>query len=139
MKTLEQAIEIHDQFRKDSSMSIDDRFGVRLAEFLPKEDLHRIGLTLKEGAEWTPKPFTEENVLAQLKADVEFGWQKACDHRGISSNLMFDVVRAWCKVLDNEFADWDEESYGDYGTPLFLSVSKKYGFGLNAEDFILGD
>lgn len=134
MKTLEQVLANHNKDIQGTSMMLDDRLGVRLCQFLTEEQAKTIGFTVKEGCTWAPPiPFTEENVLKQLKKDVEFGWEKACDHRGISANLMYDVVLGWCKILENEFADWDD--YGSYGTPLFLAVSKKYGFGIDESEF----
>jgi hypothetical protein len=134
MKTLKQVLAEHNDAIKDSFLSIQDRLGIRLCQFLTEEQAKTIGFECKEGATWEPPiPFTEENVLKQLKQDVEFGWEKACGHRGISANLMYDVVLGWCKILENEFADWDD--YEPYGTPLFLAVSTKYGFGLDETDF----
>ena len=68
--------------------------------------------------------------MEQLKADVEFGWEKACDERGISANLMFEVVRSWCKVLEDGLENWNELNYGPYGKPLFIAVANKYGWSL---------
>lgn len=135
MKTLEQVLKEHNDAIKNSVLSIQDRLGVRLCQFLTEEQAKTIGFEVKEGATWKPPiPFTEKNVLKQLEEDVKFGWEKACNHRGISANLMYDVVIGWCKILENEFADWDD--YAPYGTPLFIAVSKKYGFGVNETDFI---
>ena len=47
---------------------------------------------------------------------------------GISSNLMYEVVKSWCKVLENEFACFNK--YNSYGKPLFRAVAKKYGWEL---------
>jgi hypothetical protein len=41
---------------------------------------------------------------------------------------MYDVVRSWCKVLENEFANFD--NYYDYGKPLFKAVAEKYNWTL---------
>ena len=46
---------------------------------------------------------------------------------------MYEVVLGWCKILENEFAGWDD--YAPYGTPLFIAVSKKYGFGIDETEF----
>ena len=123
MKTLEQVLANHEKDIQGTTMMFDDRLGIRLCQFLTEEQAKTIGFTVKEGCTWTPPiPFTEENVLKQLKKDVEFGWEKACGHRGISANMMYDVVLAWCQILENEFATWDD--YAPYGTPLFIAVSK---------------
>ena len=76
------------------------------------------------------------NVLKQLKEDVEFGYEKAVNERGISSSLMYMVVLDWCKVLDNEFSNWTANDYGDYGKPLFIAVANKYGWTLPSEQEI---
>jgi len=111
---------------------IDDRFGRRLCQFLTEEQGLQIGFRAADGYKWEqPKEWTEENVLAQLKQDVEFGWEKACDERGISSELMYDTCKAWCKVLENGLEDFDE--YGSYGKPLFKVLAHKYGWELPDE------
>ena len=134
MKTLEQVLTTHNDTIKDSALKYVDRLGFRLCQFLTEEQAKSIGFECEKGATWEqPIPFTEENVLKQLKKDVEFGWEKACNHRGISSELMYEVVLGWCKILENEFADWDD--YAPYGTPLFIAVSKKYGFDINETGF----
>ena len=135
MKTLEQVLAGHNDAVKDSALVLQDRLGIRLCQFLTEEQAKTIGFGCQEGATWKPPiPFTEENVLKQLKEDVEFGWEKACGHRGISSELMYDVVLGWCKILENEFADWDD--YAPDGTPLFIAVSKRYGFGIDETEFV---
>lgn len=134
MKTLEQVLAGHNDAVKNSALAIQDRLGIRICQFLTEEQAKTIGFECKDGATWKPPiPFTEENVLKQLKKDVKFGWEKACDHRGISSELMYEVVLGWCEILENEFADWDD--YSPYGTPLFIAVSKKYGFGIDETEF----
>ena len=65
-----------------------------------------------------------KNIIEQLKEDVRFGWEKACEGRGLSANLMYEVVKTWCKVLENEYEDFDD--YAPYGKPLFKAVAQKY-------------
>ncbi len=119
----------------DFETYIDDRFGARFVDFLPYEEWKDYGFSIREGCEppTEPKEWTEENVLAQLKKDVEFGWEKACDERGISSSLMYEVCKSWCKVLENEFADF--EDYSPYGKPLFFKLSQHYGWELPREEY----
>lgn len=78
MKTLNETI--------TKTMPYDDRFGSRLAKFLTEEQLEKIGFKY-DGDE--PKEWTRENILEQLKSDVEFGFEKALDQRGISASLMW--------------------------------------------------
>ena len=97
MKTLN---EILDNY-KDYAVVLDDRFGSRLAKFLTEEQLEKIGFKY-DGDEPYPEPkeWTRGNILEQLKSDVEFGFEKALDQRGISASLMFYVVLRWNQVLE---------------------------------------
>ena len=118
---------------KDLQTFLDDRFGRRFAEFLSVEQMKQIGIELKDEYKAThiPKVWSEENVLAQLKEDVEFGIEKATNHRAISANLMFDVCKSWCVILENGL---EKTEYGWYGDKLFKAIDEKYGFGLVQED-----
>ena len=127
MKTIKEVLDNY----KDYEVFLDDRFGVRLCQFLTIKQMKKLGFEYsnqQQASAHQPKQWTEINILTQLKEDVEFGWEKACDERGISSNLMYEVVKSWCKVLENEFADFEE--YEPYGKPLFKAVAKKYGWEL---------
>ena len=132
MKTIEDILNNYEEYETP----IDYRFGKRFAEFLSADQVEKLGFQFKNEEvkkKHKPIPFTEENILKQLKEDVGFGWEKACDERGISSSLMYEVVLAWCKVLENDFADWtgkSEEQYKPYGKPLFKAVAQKYGWKL---------
>lgn len=128
MKTINEILENYEKYET----FMDDRFGKRLCSFLTIEQMDKIGFALNdENKDYKPKEWTEENILSQLKEDVEFGWEKACDERGISSSLMYEVVKSWCKVLENGLEDYD--GYNPYGKPLFKAVANKYGWDL--EDF----
>lgn len=128
MKTIEEILANY----KDYETFLGDRFGRRFSDFLTEEQAAGIGWHAAEGHEWPePKEWTEENVLAQLKKDVEFGWSKACDERGISSELMYDVCKAWCRVLENGYEDFD--AYGQYGKPLFKALAHEYQWDLPDE------
>lgn len=123
MKTIDEIIENYSEYE----VFLDDRFGVRLCDFLTAEQAGKIGYKFKEeyAKEHKPKEWTEENVLKQLEEDIEFGWEKCQAERGISSELMTEVVRKWCKVLENGLEDID---YGWYGDNVFKTVDKKYSF-----------
>lgn len=125
MKKISEILENYDEY----ATYLDDRFGKRLCSFLTIEQMKEIGFALNdENKDYKPKEWTEENILSQLKEDVEFGWEKACAERGISSSLMYEVVKSWCKVLENGLEEFDE--YDAYGEPLFQAVADKYGWDL---------
>ena len=121
MKTLDFIIQ---NYKSDS---LDGRDLNRLAQFIPKVSLPLLGLSLKDDSvEWNPKEFTRENVLEQLKSDVEFGFEKALNKRGISAGLMYEVVSMWNWILEEGLEDFDD--YAQYGLPLFKATAVKYGF-----------
>jgi len=122
MKTLEQVISAY------KSQTLDDRDLMRLAAFVPNDQLHLLGLEYKGEGEREVLPFTRGNVLAQLKEDVAFAFEKALDRRGISSQLMFECVRMWNWVLEEGLEDWDSDNYAMYGLPLYKATALKYGF-----------
>lgn len=128
MKTIQDIINNYEQYET----FLDDRFGKRLCNFLTIEQAKQIGFIFEEGHQYNhiPKEWNEANIIEQLTKDVQFGWEKACDERGISASLMYYVVKTWCQVLENEFADFDDANYYPYGKPLFKAVAKKYNIYL---------
>ena len=74
------------------------------------------------------KPLTRENILAQLKEDVAFGFEKALNRRGLSSSAMFGVVMMWNWILEEGLENFDRDNYAMYGLPLFKATAIKYGF-----------
>lgn len=113
---------------KEYGVSLEDRFAVRFADFLTVEQMEKMGVSFRDpeaAKKHVPKEWTEENVLEQLRQDVDFGFEKALNQRGISASLMYEVVKSWCKVLENGL---DSIDYPMYGLPLFKAVAVKYGF-----------
>ena len=125
MKTLE-------QIKEYKFECIDGRDRHRLMDFIPEDQLHHIGLSLKDEykGKHKHKKLTKQNILRQLKGDVAFGFQKAHDERGISSGLMYEVVKMWNWILEDGLEDFDD--YGHYGLALFRVTAEKYGF--NSEE-----
>lgn len=113
---------------KYKSVSMDGRDLTRLAKFMSINQLGLLGMSVKEEYKETYKPleYTEEAVLAELKGDVEFGFTKALNQRGLSASAMNSVVRMWLWVLEDDLAD--DEEYAQYGLPLLKKVAVKYGF-----------
>lgn len=129
MKTLEQVISDY------KSQVLDGRDLTRLAVFVPNDQLHLLGLEYLNETQGNigravreVLPFTRENVLAQLKEDVAFAFEKALNRRGISSRFMFECVRMWNWVLEEGLEDWSFDNYAMYGLPLYKATALKYGF-----------
>ena len=124
MKTLQQVKELY------TSQTLDGRDLNRLAQFIPESELKDFGLELKEEYIGTHKhiEFTKENILLQLQKDVAFGFEKALNRRGLSSEAMFDVVKMWNWILEDGLEDWSDDNYAMYGLPLFKATALQYGF-----------
>jgi len=133
MKTLEQLAELAQQ-QAFQSNCLDGRDFSRLAMFVPYDMLDKFGIEpnddYKDPEKWnaTIKPFTRENILKQLESDVDFGFEKALNKRGISSGFMFEVVKMWNWILEEGLEDWSDDNYAMYGLPLFKATAVKYGF-----------
>lgn len=123
MKTFE-------QIKSYKSQAIDGRDMHRLMAFIPEPELHFFGITLKD--EWIGKhthiELNKENILIQLKKDVEFGFEKALNQRGISASCMFHVVKMWNWILEEGLENFDDDNYAQYGLPLLKATALKYGF-----------
>lgn len=115
-----------DEFEEDTFL--DRRFTKRFIDFLPLNEWEKFGFSYTGTEEFAPKEWTEENILLQLKEDVQFGYSKAIGERGISSELMAMVVNAWCKVLQNELNLNGND--GCYHIKQFTTVAKHYGWEL---------
>ena len=130
MKSLEYVKENYSKLERDKFLQ-DKRWTKRFLEFIPVEEWGDYGFSNR--ADTTPElvEWTEENVLKQLRKDVEFAIEKAINHRGISASLMHDVLASWCEVLENGLED---TSYGWYGDKLIKDIDALYDFGLVNED-----
>lgn len=114
---------------KLKSECLDSRDFARLCNYLTFEEAKNAGILKDDatGEEWGEvEEYTKENILKQLKKDVAFGFEKALDFRGISSGLMYEVVKMWMYILEDELSEFDE--YAMYGLPLFKAIALKYGF-----------
>lgn len=129
MKTLKDFLETFEP------EALDGRDAGRLAMFMTTEQLiEKFGSenlnpeVLNPDNQRTVIEWTRENILAQLKDDVEFAFNKALGQRGISSSCMFAVVKMWCNALEEGLENFSDSDYSYYGLPLFKAVAVKYGF-----------
>lgn len=113
------------------SACLDGRDFGRLADFFPPKDLGLFGFELKDGvdpSEFKVAQFDEATIKNKLEGDLCFAFEKALNKRGISASLMFEVVRMWLWVLEDELQTWPENEYAHYGLPFLKAVALKYGF-----------
>jgi hypothetical protein len=124
MLTREQALKAIEGGRE--SQCLDGRDYSRLTDFFPVSDYKALGFSLKEGAEIPViRDWTEEEIKKQLAKDVAFGFEKALNKRGISASFMYEVVKMWMWVLEDELQY--SEDYAQYGLPFLKAVAVKYG------------
>lgn len=113
---------------------LDSRWTKRILDFLPYEEWEKYGFKPSENFDpstYKPKEWTEENLMDQLKKDVDFAIDKATNHRGISAGLMNDVLMSWCIVLENGL---ENTEYGYYGDKLIKALNEKYNLGYNMDE-----
>lgn len=109
------------------SKCLDGRDFSRLADFFPVSDLEVFGFTLKEGTDPpAPTPWTEEAVRDQLARDLEFAFEKAHGQRGLSAGFMYEVIKMWMWVLEDDLQNFSDDNYRPYGVPLLRLVAQKY-------------
>lgn len=130
MLSLEYVKEHLDEIERDTVL--DRRFTRRFLDYLPVEEYEKYGFEYTGDSPYEPEEWTEENVMKKFKRDVEFGIEKATNHRGISSELMTMVCASWLDVLEDK--DIDRDLYGWYGCDLFKAIDEKYKFGFVKED-----
>ena len=121
MKTLEQVLEY-------KSETLDGRDLTRLADFIPEEHLEKLGIGIKDEYKGQHKhiDLTKENILERLESDLEFGFTKALNQRGLSAGAMCEVVKMWNWILEEGLENFDD--YAMYGLPVFKATAIKYGF-----------
>jgi len=110
------------------SNTLDGRDMSRLSRFIPVSEWGKLGLVVKEGvdpATILTVPMTREILLAQLAQDLDFGFEKALNKRGLSAGMMYEVVKMWMWVLEDDLQHSD--LYAQYGLPFFKAVALKYG------------
>lgn len=130
MKTLEETVAWFETVAVYEKC-IDGRDANRLCSFLPVADWGKVGMKLADGVDpGAALPWTEEQILVQLKNDNEFGFEKALGKRGISSGLMHTCVRMWLWVLEHPLyaQSEDDKMYPQYGLPLFKATALAFGW-----------
>lgn len=84
----------------------------------------------------TAASLTEESVLAEAKEYLDFAFEKASGHRGLSASRSVIKLREWMWILGYddvvEFAD-DPKNYPYYGVPILKRVAQTLGVEIPEE------
>lgn len=124
MKTVEELL-------KYEFKCMDNRDKERIVDFCTVEQLKKIGVILIPAYEKEHKPITmtKELVLEQFKRDALLGQEKALNQRGVSSAMMYQVIRMWLWILEDPLYEvYNCDTYHNYGLELFERVIDKYVF-----------
>lgn len=117
------------QFLKEyKSKALDNRDISRISQWLTDEELKSLGFKRTDSEEFVPLEWTEETMLKQLEKDVEFGFEKALNRRGISASLMSNVIMMWVYILEPDIDVDGERDYPMHGLPILKKVAVHYGF-----------
>jgi hypothetical protein len=79
----------------------------------------------------TQLPLAREAIVEQMRVYMEFAWEKALNHRGISADRSVTKMAMWLWILGDDdavrFAK-DQDNYPNYGAPVLKYVCERYGF-----------
>ena len=137
MKTQEEIVK-HIEEIKD-----EDFFGFMTGVLVYHLDFEHAKPYLKEDVEaddWTPDSLDHNEVINQMAEYMEFAWDKARNHRGLSSGRSVQKMQAWLWLLGDDetiaFAK-DDSNYPSYGAPILKKICEKYDFPIpEGEDVV---
>ena len=110
---------------------LDSRDYSRLLCFFPASDWGHFGFEFPTSAPPEPPPWELATIVERMKHDVEFAFEKALNRRGISAGFMYEVVKMWLWILQED--ELAKIEYPMYGLPLYKAVAEKYGFPVPEE------
>ncbi len=89
-----------------------------------KKDMDPVSL-----AGWEPPDLTREGVIKDTLEYLDFAFEKAINHRGISASRSVEHMQAYLWLLgDNDLLAYaeNEKNYTCYGVPILKAISEKY-------------
>lgn len=125
LRTEEEILQRARQTAKESCFG----FGISdLCVYLPWS-LAREFYNPKAEVEWEQRELTREAVIEQMLEYLDFAFDKALDHRGLSASRSIEHMRSWLWLLgDNELLEFADRSssYPNYGVPILKRIAIKY-------------
>lgn len=87
--------------------------------------------------QWKPHSQEQDAVKARMLDYLDFAFEKAEDHRGLSASRSIDHMRAWLWLLGDDemlaYAD-NPDNFCNYGAPILKYIADKYGYGKPLSD-----
>ena len=104
-----------------------------LVPFLPYELAKPWLKPTSQSKDWEQAALSEKGVLDTMRRYMEFAWDKALGHRGISASRSICKLASWLWLLgDDEMVAFcrNEDNYENYGAPMLMAICKQYGFSI---------
>ena len=114
--------------------SKNDLFGFHLDVLAEYMDAATLRKHVKEGTDLSnhiPTSQDWDGVVGGMRGYMEFAWDKARNHRGLSASRSVTKMQAWLWLLgDSENLAYAEDSshYPNYGAPILRRICEAYGF-----------
>jgi hypothetical protein len=105
-----------------------DPFGVVLDELVPFLPYEHAKSYLNEGvtcAHWErDNCYTKEGVLRDAEEYMEFAWEKAGNHKGLSARRSLIKMLAWMFLLERDdiVEAMDQAGFVNFGAPMLAAV-----------------
>ena len=111
----------------------DDFLGFRAEVLIGYLDFEHVRPFLKPDAtpgEWTPDPLDEASVAEAARKYMDFAWDKARGHRGISAGRSIDKLTEWIWLLgrDDVVEAIELAAYEQYGVPKLVAICEAMGW-----------
>jgi len=122
MKTKEQI----SHFIKENYTADDQIEWEKLSLYLPHGELWTLAGFMSKHYNKVLKDITYENIVKDLKEDVERGLKAGQKRSSITSTVIYKSVQIWLWVLEDDLYDFNK--YSPFGLPLYEAVALKYRF-----------
>lgn len=78
-------------------------------------------------------PYTRDHVLHVMAEYMPFAWDKALNHRGLSSSRSTSHFSTWLWLLGDDEAHkaYEDTEYAMYGVPKLKFICEKFGFSMD--------
>lgn len=80
----------------------------------------------KEQWEKDLKPFTEENIITEMKEYLSYAYEKAENQRGLSAARSMQKYQTWLYAIGDDELSEECEGYHLYGLPQLNKIKEKY-------------
>lgn len=134
MRTDQEIIDYYGKVKDDDFLGT---MGSELISRLPFDSAKPFLKKDADSSKWITLPRDNKSILKEMRDYMEFAWDKATGHRGISAGRSIDHFRAWLFLVGDDellaFAN-AEGNYPNYGCPILKKISEKYGFPVPNND-----